>query len=85
MGILIKNGTIVTAVDEYTADILVVGEKITAVGNNVDGRAEEVMDATGLYVLPGGVDQCLNLASAFPPQHHEVYLGLTHKAESRIV
>jgi dihydropyrimidinase len=62
MGILIKNGTIVTAVDEYKADILVEGEKITAVGNNVDGRAGEVMDATGLYVLPGGVDQHTHFA-----------------------
>ncbi|MBN1837686.1 MAG: dihydropyrimidinase [Spirochaetales bacterium] len=57
MSLLIKNGTVVTAVDEYQADVLVDGERISAIGKNLDGRADEVVDATGLLVLPGGVDQ----------------------------
>lgn len=57
MSLLIKNGTIVTAIDEYQADILVEGEKITAIGRNLDDKADEIVDAQGMYVLPGGVDQ----------------------------
>jgi len=57
MGFLIKNGIIVTSLDEYQGDILVEGEKIIAIGKGLDGRAQEVVDASGMYVLPGGVDQ----------------------------
>ncbi len=57
MSILIKNGTIITAVDEYKADILVEGEKIKAIGKDLNVKADEVIDASGKYVMPGGVDQ----------------------------
>jgi dihydropyrimidinase len=53
---LIKNGSIVTASDEYVGDVLVDGETIAAVGRNLEATAEKTIDATGLYVLPGGVD-----------------------------
>jgi len=57
MKTLIKNGTIVTAADEYRADLLVDGETIALIGANLDpGLADTVIDATGLYVMPGGVD-----------------------------
>lgn len=54
---LIKNGTIVTAFGEYQADILIEGEKISAIGAHIDIQADEIIDAAGMYVLPGGVDQ----------------------------
>ncbi len=54
---LIKNGIIVSAMDEYTADILIEGEKISQIGMNIQEKADEVIDASGMYVLPGGVDQ----------------------------
>lgn len=57
MSLLIKNGTIITALEEYTADILVEGEKIAAIGNNLDKPGADVIDAKGFYVMPGGVDQ----------------------------
>lgn len=57
MGLLIKNGTIVTSVDEYEGDILIEEGKITAIGKNLDGLADEIVDAEGMYVFPGGVDQ----------------------------
>lgn len=58
MKVLVKNGTVVTAADEYRADILIDGEKISAIGKDLpsDG-VEKVIDAAGMYVLPGGVDQ----------------------------
>ena len=63
MKTLIKNGRIVTAADEYVADLLVDGEKIVLIGANLDASsADTVIDATGKYVLPGGVDVHTHLA-----------------------
>jgi dihydropyrimidinase len=57
MTLMIKNGRIVTASDDYTADILVEGERIRAIGLDLPvGGHAEVHDAAGLLVLPGGVD-----------------------------
>ena len=56
MGTLIKNGTVITATEQFTGDILIEGEKITAIGNGLESRAEEVVDAKGKYVFPGGID-----------------------------
>ena len=56
MKTLIKNGTIVTATDEFQADILVEGEKISAIGRNLPVNVDRIIDAEGKYVMPGGVD-----------------------------
>src|SRR4051812_4366358 len=56
MRTLIKNGTIVTAVDQYKGDVLVEDEKITLIGTTLDMTADKSIDATGKYVLPGGID-----------------------------
>jgi dihydropyrimidinase len=57
MTILIKNGRIVTATDDYTADIVVEGERIHTISLDIPvaGHAQ-VHDAKSLLVLPGGVD-----------------------------
>lgn len=65
MSLLIKNGIIVTAMDEYKGDILVDAGKIVAIGNNLDNKADEVVDAKGMYVLPGGVDQHVHFSFEF--------------------
>ncbi|MBC8247799.1 MAG: dihydropyrimidinase [Deltaproteobacteria bacterium] len=56
MGTLIKNGTIVTAAEQYTSDVLIEGEKIVAIGAGLDERAETIIDAEGKYLFPGGID-----------------------------
>jgi dihydropyrimidinase len=56
MGTLIKNGTIVTSEGEYKADVLMKNEKIAAIGMDLDASATKIVDATGMYVLPGGID-----------------------------
>ncbi len=54
---LIKNGRIVTAVDDYVADILVQDGRIHTIGTDIEaGDDVDVHDATGLLVIPGGVD-----------------------------
>jgi dihydropyrimidinase len=52
---LIRGGHVVTAAGERTADVLVDGEKIVEVGVDLRGDGQ-VLDATGLLVLPGVVD-----------------------------
>ena len=54
---VIRGGTVVTAEGERRADLLIVGETIAAVGLDIEAPAGcEVIDATGAYVMPGGID-----------------------------
>jgi dihydropyrimidinase len=65
---MIKNGRVVTAVDDYTADILVADGKIQTIGKNISvGPDVDVHDAQGLLVLPGGVDVHTHLDWEFGP------------------
>lgn len=57
MRTIIKNGTIVTAGGTYSGDILIEGEKISAIGLGFPTeQTDKIIDATGKYVLPGAVD-----------------------------
>jgi len=58
MRTLITNGTIVTADGSTAADVLIDGETIAAIGAGLAGltAADETIDATGRYVIPGGID-----------------------------
>ncbi|ASJ54078.1 dihydropyrimidinase [Brevibacillus formosus] len=61
----IRNGTVVTASDTYQADILIEGEKVIAIGSNLDVKDAELIDATGYYVFPGGIDPHTHLDMPF--------------------
>lgn len=63
MTTIIKNGTIVTADLTYTSDIRIEGGKITEIGENLSGGKE--LDATGCYVMPGGIDPHVHLEMPF--------------------
>jgi dihydropyrimidinase len=56
MGILFKNGTVVTASDTFYGDLLVEGELITLIGTDLASDGHEVVDCTGKYLMPGGID-----------------------------
>lgn len=56
MSVLIKSGTLITASDSYPADILIEGEKITAIGQDLQAGNADVIDAAGKLVMPGGID-----------------------------
>ncbi|ODG92211.1 MULTISPECIES: dihydropyrimidinase [Bacillaceae] len=62
---IIRNGTIVTATDTYKADILIEEDKISAIGLNFDRTDAEVIDASGHYIFPGGVDPHTHLDMPF--------------------
>src|SRR3954454_10514024 len=56
MSVLIKGGRVITAADDYVADIFIEGERISLIGESLDVAADKVIDASGKYVLPGAVD-----------------------------
>jgi dihydropyrimidinase len=65
MSILIKNGRIVTASEDYIADIYIEGEHIAAIGHNLNVNADKEIDATGKLVFPGGIDPHVHLDMPF--------------------
>jgi dihydropyrimidinase len=65
MGILIKNGTVVSATESRPLDVLISGEMIARVGENISAEGHEVVDATGLLVMPGGIDVHTHLDMPF--------------------
>ena len=69
MRTLIKDGTVVTAVDTYKADVWIENGIITGLTHPAQraqyGEAQTVIDAAGKYVLPGGID-----AVGSPPKLH---------------
>ena len=71
MSKVIKGGTIVTADLVYEADVLVENGRIAGIGKNLKG--DEVLDATGCYVMPGGID---------PHTHMEMPFMGTYSAEN---
>jgi len=72
MSLLIKNGRIITAVDDYVADVFVEGERITTIGTNLQVNADRTIDATGKLVIPGGID---------PHTHFDMPFGGTTSAD----
>ncbi len=65
MSLLIKGGRVVTAADDYIADVFVDDERISLIGLDLDLPADRVIDARGKYVLPGCVDPHTHLDMPF--------------------
>jgi len=63
---VIRNGTIVTATDTYPADAAILGGRISAIGKDLPiENAGNVIDATGRFVMPGGIDVHTHLDMPF--------------------
>ena len=65
MSLLIKNGRVITAVDDYKGDIFIESEQVNLIGKNLDVKADRVIDAQGKYVIPGGIDPHTHLDMPF--------------------
>ena len=63
MTTVIKNGTVVTADLSYEADVAIENGVITEIGKDLKG--DEELDATGCYVMPGGIDPHTHLEMPF--------------------
>src|SRR5580693_7592171 len=68
MSTLIKNAHIITATDDYHADIFIDGETISAIGKNLPMQADKTIDAAGKLTIPGAID---------PHTHMELPFGGT--------
>jgi len=65
MSVLVKGGTIVTSTGRYVADVYAEGDKIKSIGKDLDQPADEVVDASGKYVLPGAIDPHTHISMPF--------------------
>ena len=72
MKTLIRNAHIITAVDNYHADILIEDELVSVIGARLDIAADHVIDASGKLVIPGGID---------PHTHMELPFGGTQASD----
>ncbi|MBK7579921.1 MAG: dihydropyrimidinase [Myxococcales bacterium] len=72
MSILIKGGRVVTSADDYIADVFIDGEKVHTIGKDLAVKADEVIDAKGKLVIPGGID---------PHTHLDMPFGGTNSAD----
>ena len=65
MTTLIKNAVVVNAEGEVAADVFLKDGKIHAIGKDLHVSAQEKVDAKGMYLLPGGVDQHVHFSFEF--------------------
>jgi dihydropyrimidinase len=65
MGVLIKGGTVVSATGSELLDVLISGEIIARVAPGIEAAGHEIVDATGLLVMPGGIDVHTHLDMPF--------------------
>ncbi|HKO01146.1 MAG TPA: dihydropyrimidinase [Thermoanaerobaculia bacterium] len=73
MRTVIKNGRVVTAVDDYNADILIEDGRISVIAAAIDADVDKVIDAKGRLVIPGGID---------PHTHMELPFGGTAASDT---
>ena len=65
MTTLIKNGRIITATDDYVADVFIDGETVSAIGKNLPMKADRTIDASGKLVIPGAIDPHVHMELPF--------------------
>ena len=65
MKTLIKNGRVVTASDDYRADVFIDGATIHSIGAALTMAADKVIDATDKLVVPGGIDPHVHMQLPF--------------------
>ena len=65
MSVLIKNGRIITAVDDYLGDVFIENETVSLIGKSLEMEADEIIDASGKYLFHGGLDPHTHLDMPF--------------------
>lgn len=80
MGILFKNGTVVTAAEMVQADVLVEGEQVVMIGKGIPAKGHEVVNCKGKYLMPGGIDVHTHLDLPFGGTYSNDDFDVGHKA-----
>src|SRR5213594_3501903 len=65
MSTLIKSGRIITAVDDYVADVFIEKDKVTTIGRNLSIKADSTIEASGKLVIPGAIDPHVHMELPF--------------------
>src|SRR3954470_24139559 len=65
MSLMIKNGRIITAADDYVADVFIDGETVSMIGKNLPVKADRTIDASGKLVIPGSIDPHVHMELPF--------------------
>src|SRR2546427_591947 len=65
MSVLIRGGRVITASDDYVADVFVDNGVVTQIGKSLDQKADRVIDARDRYLLPGAVDPHTHMEMPF--------------------
>src|ERR1700759_516775 len=65
MSVLIKNARIITAADDYHADVFIDIETVAAIGKNLPMKADQTLDAKGKLLIPGGIDPHVHMELPF--------------------
>ena len=73
MRTVIRNGRIVTAVDDYNADVLIEDGEVAMIAKHIDAEADKVIDASGRLLIPGGID---------PHTHMDLPFGGTSSSDN---
>lgn len=72
MGLVLKGGRVITAVEQFNSDIRIEDDKIVAIGSNIEKSGDEILDVNGCYVFPGGIDT---------HTHFDLNVGVTTTAD----
>lgn len=73
MGLLLKNANIVTDKDKFLADVYIENGVISKIGENLNVKAERIIDLTGKYLMPGGIDV---------HTHFDIDVGIARSADN---
>jgi dihydropyrimidinase len=65
MSVLIRGGRVITASDDYVADVFVENGVVTQIGKSLDAHADRVIDARERYLLPGAIDPHTHMEMPF--------------------
>ena len=83
MTILIKNGRVInpaTNMDEIT-DVLIENDKVVEIRKDMDIKADQIVDATGLYVMPGFIDLHVHFRDPGLTHKEDIYTGMASAAK----
>lgn len=65
MSLLIRNGRIVTSSEDFVADVFIEKEQISAIGKSLNIQTDRIIDASGKFIFPGGIDPHVHLDMPF--------------------